>query len=937
MNKIYRTIWNVARQCVIVAGELARGHQGKKRSDVGSSAELMLSIPNESKRFAQTILTCAILAAFAPVTLAAVDYSVESEIFTGTPIRIVGGKFVGDESFLDYPAQEQLKNNFFNNEKGYAIYANDGVTGYEASVSGSGHSYTFEIASNSKVYARGSSESASSSPQGGLEVLPQMLNKGYLRADAGEYGLFGVYIHRSLTNENELLVVGGSKISDGYGLKVVYGLSNAENAKATFRDANAAFVGNGFTNDGTVITEAYDKYNVLSVEGNFQNKGTVIAKAPVKFANVISVGKRFTNNGTVIVEGGDIRLKTGSFINDGTLRLENEGRIVAPTFESRGDVFLGDGTITVDTFNSNGQDKIDIQGGLLSVKKNGWNSGDIKLESGRISCNGTFTNGGTITVYDGSIRGVENRAKIILANHNPDYAYSNPLEIRQLQPSARVEAPLATFINYRDWHNSTTNRYEFPDTASCKAYHDDNGTIRSDSVSLSAFATGTEFSPRFGEDSLFKNANLQAGVWVVSDTDYSLEAQQQIIEGYKNAYRERYGKDSDLKIEFKGTGTKDLTCRENVFNVENLNTFVKSGYKDYTLPYRFDSDKSEIVIGGTGADIEEGFGVNQIRDTKKITVQDHRKLVLVGDGLDARMQNLVSGLVVLDDSTLQFGYRSLTALSRGGIISKLVMNNDSLLNVEGALRINEQPLVEYHVKDLSGSGAINVVSGNLLIEKLHDANIHRIDLLENQLVGVSKENLTQLTLKGDDSAVIGDIRNSEYGIVTLEGIKSVGSIDNAGTFNIETALEFAGGSLRTPLITSFGDKAKLTLKTPTLKGGDVEGAVALKNDSGSTVEIKDANLWSGARAAAVENNAGMKITNAAVYGREGQAAIVNRENGNLTIDNFQWQSSEPSSVALLNKGTAEVFPSTDYGLTPSNLNTESSTFCRKTKRPQSTD
>lgn len=385
MNKIYRTIWNVARQCVMVVNEkTCTGHQSA--GGAASSPDTVETHHAFSGRL--TALAVGVMTALSsPVW--AVDlngYTNNGEIFTihvGETYyaSVTSGPDYGYQQWTTPDGKEPLLENYGTIKVGTkGVRARGGkVVNYglwesqkHATLFGADAPSTdfahFENCADATFHANGADsyglETMTASARGqvfkndgkvfanggykngvGLEILDLIDSRtgniliegklhntstGRLEAKGGGSSAYGLYVHdgAELVNDGEMVVTGGGT-TDSYGLKMtddtVWTNNGTVTATRTFKDSSGVISAGKFVNNGRfeLINNA-DKNDLANPTASFTDM--VIA----------GTGQVDVNNAVLKVTG------TEGLVSDGILNLNAGSMLSASVLHNKGTLTFAD-------------------------------------------------------------------------------------------------------------------------------------------------------------------------------------------------------------------------------------------------------------------------------------------------------------------------------------------------------------------------------------------------------------------------------------------------------------------------------------------------------------------------------------------------------------------------------------------------------------------
>ena len=648
---------------------------------------------------------------------------------------------------------------------------------------------------------------------------------------------FGMLIERSGSNHNEM--VGTHDAAAGI---VVWDKLGSNNMPVFTNESGGVIKALGDGTSSDVPDVLFQWSTLLNAQGGqaiVQNAGFLQAY-------------QITNFGDVTLENG--RLDATRFQNreTGRLMIGEGNRFSCSTLTNRGYVEGAfDGEMTIENTK---EGHIVVTGGMVSGSLTNeqyaaYDGPVFELRNGAYANFRQFTNtSGTFKALETPSRqiftgngSIVNNGSIYLKTFIRD-AVSPTINYRQQSKYATLAGNLELFFDWRNREGQLT----------ADGYTNDryvvgyNADGHRDGLDLSAFATGEVFEGTLDDNTIStfirKNAGyISQGRFLITDTTWSPQAQEQIREAFQSFLYYR-----DIRIEFAGTGDRELLCRDNVFNVVNTNAFIKSGYEGATLPFAFRSDVADLTIGGIGSNWEGSIGFESISGLNSVTVKDGKRLIVYGSDLTSGSP-LLTGEVHLDGGTLQLGLAELVdSTARNGYLDFVEMKNHADLVVDGRNNVGGQVGQSdlYEVKKLTGSGSLALHQGRLTIGA---------DSLDLERVNVTESG--NLTLTGQFNA---EEFSLDKGTAFLDGSYGIGFLSNRGgdlTLEGKVALEgieFEKGSLTlaadAPLtmtamggtegvrIGGEGDAALLTNKSEwRISAGTLENAVGIHVAQGGTL------------------------------------------------------------------------------------------------------
>lgn len=885
MNKIFKTIWNVTRQCVVVANENVHS-QVKQKGGANKQKRTFNQVTD--RVFSVRLLTCAVLATLSTGGLASItsdDHFDGNEIIpSGLPVNHY--IFKSPEGYCILPDKYQNPmtiKDFAKVLEGVAVYVE----------SGNKHTY-------------------------GIKIGNQLNNQGYMRIKGGrDTNTTGLYTE-NLYNYGELVIGGGV-----YGKNIHVNQKTENNGTMRFTRGGENIFNGEFTSAG---------YLILDQQANVTFNNTVYAHSLVmdRYSQINHLPRLDIGQELSITAG---TLKTSNLSIYGKADITSGSIVNSRIFES------GSPSTIIN---------ICDKGTILYTLK-GVNQGSINVTNdgsfeagGAYNISDPFVNKGTITVNGGTFRGSDqankfiNEGNIIIETVKASHRDAVSVDgfITQTKAEAVFKAPLESLVNYKK--GNSTNSDNQPLTSSCLAL---NASSQMVDVDLSAFATGELFVPKLSsEDAATFLPYLSGGTLIINESNYTLEAQQQIKDGLFAAGLGSQGEGSpSINIQFTGVGDKDFMVKENLFTVENTNKFVQSGYAGYVLPFKFISDKSEIVIGGKGADITESFGYKNISNVDKIVIRENKMLTLLDAGY--YNYNLTDADIIVENGTLQLGTTaSMDNMRAAGKIKNVELQNGSKL-----LSNSESHYIsDYRIENIHGDGVINA-NAVLTIENLSGKfdinNNYRLTVNNAKDATINNINASvgKLTVVASNNVDIGNISNTgTTAKVKLEGINSFGAISNVGTTEIILAegnnqtintqntisnngilsitgqLEVMPNQQTGALIHNQDKDATMSLDQTTIYGGQVAGAIGIKNDIDAELSIQTAELFGG-MGVAIENGGIFNLKHATLHASETSPIIKNLVGGQLTANQLHWSDTEKGGTSILNYGNLELQASPIYG------------------------
>ena len=939
MNKIYRTIWNVARQCMMVVNEVTTRGRASSRKH----AWTVVGGRGTSSFFMTTVAT-AVSMMFAPC-LQAQTVSVLEPLLeyvrktTGLDPTVYEGSICTQQGFGSTVMYGHV------GSEGYS--ARDYINAGTVFVS-TDHRGEFGCAAGFSSYGTTTNTGkwhtyATSAISSSFENLNNN-DKGYIEARGGDFfqGV-GARVRGNLINGVDAVIkaYGGSNFSHGF----VVGRDKT-NAKRTFENRGSVYGYGGSTiqSYGMLIERSANNYGVM-VGTHGAAPGIAVTDKLTDGFNLpqltIEAGGVLTalGNGT-LSEVPDVLLENGSALlvaQGGKTLVQNAGFLQTQNITNFGEIILESGRLQAGKIENRENGRVVIKDGhqlsCSSLINKGYfegyfddkrqyieniKDGHVIVKGGKVSGqlinkvdfsevgplfelkNGAYTAFSKFTNQGGTFRALETPSRPIftssgeIINHGQIYleTFIRDAIAPKVDFSQGYSGLLAGNLElFFDWRNRK-------DQWTADGYTNDryivgyNAAGHQDGLDLTAFATGDVFAGTLNGETLerwYRKNNRNIGRILITDKDWSPKAQEQIREAFKKL-------NPEVKLEFAGTGDRELFCRDNVFNVANTNAFIKSGYDGATLPFAFNSDVVDLTMGGVGANWEGSIGFQSISGLNSLTIKDGKRLIVYGSDVLSDGP-LVTGNVRVDAGVLQLGLPKLVdSTARNGYLDHVELMNQGKLVVEARRNVNGQPQQsdQYEVKRLTGEGSLELRQGRLTIGA---------DALDLESIHVADGG--DLSLRGQFSA---SELSLEKGTAVLGGRYDIGSaVSRGGDLTFEGEITGLGG------IDLVEGTVRLAATAPvvmTAQGASTSVSIGGEGKSARLTNTSDWQMTAGALGSAV-----------GIHVREG-GELLNE--GTVTVQASVAAHGIVNDAVITNEGTFKISGSGTNGV--GLVNNLSSTF-----------
>ena len=532
------------------------------------------------------------------------------------------------------------------------------------------------------------------------DILVQ--NKGQFIAHNGSQGLTSTVVI-----ENTLILEPGSTLENYKSL--VVGASRE----------NYVAVGNTVTFDHATVTE-----NMTLA----QEQGTInVAGDGYVFADFSQTGGVFNNNGDVTFNGA--LLDAGSFINTGSVSFSGDST-VNKVIEGNGAVNIIGGTFVTDHF-ENGS--VSIQDGVTTINQltgtvhHTMTGGELHIETGEIF-------GSLGVMGDGEL---------------------NVIGLNATTPET-IRTELTEFFK--------------------------------------------KYVPGFVKENLDQYASFTGGK-IVLKVDSLTENQETDL---KNAFKETFGDATQIVFEGNISGVS----KNDVLNVAKVNElYEKAGLQDVIYVDRaLEGEGTDVVIGNDG--VKNSTGFTSVNDAKSITVKDAKNLVLIGNKDN---MNMTGGKVITaegDGSKITLGTLGLAeGADYSGVLAEAILSGGAGLDV-----VNGTYTVSSIEAKKSANSNIHVATtGTLLSERvvLNDSATLKNEgkltinggLQATGSVGATVTNESGATMtvteastmfgtftnRGqatlDDFTITGEFTNGQDATIDMNKLTVTGDLNNYGNLN----------------------------------------------------------------------------------------------------------------------------------------------------------
>ena len=691
-----------------------------------------------------------------------------------------------------------------------------------------------------------------------LEINSKFINNGFVRNEK-RITINGIFINKKLTsqllnklNKNAILIFNKTSKFYNYGELLNINTGAIHVHTNIFENYNkiSTFVTSAFYIYDSIINKGTNSPNIHGVDltgitGTIINTDSIIIKPNSKLVNKGIIQNSFSNaeilNKGTIYNSNQIKISGGiiendsTILNNGTIEIENIGKINNKNYGNIEN--LADGTFT-------------ITSGEL-----------INLNQAKFKNNNEFTNNslGTIRIKDSSIftnnSRLNNTGKIYdsyIFNNNLGAELNNNAGGRLYHDSILINN--GTFINYGILNSTDsamfTNNYIFKNWLGATFTNQTPLTIQNTFINYGEIFSDSILIVKSSHT--FKNYNK-----VRLRGTSKLVANGKLINYEKNVNND----DVDLSND---SGLITITTNAKLTNNNSL-----SENRGYIISDNEFTNDSTFTNSGTitlNHDVSGGKTVGGLI-TNNATFNNSGDIIVFGNGKisNSKIINHTNGTITLNGNSTS-------------ILSKLGNHAaTSVLNIESALNIKEFGKIHNKI-----SAIINLKKNTLTNEGLitidNNTTFNNESTLDNkkklEIKGILK-NDKNITNTGDIVNTNGIINANTGTITNKNNIYNYDSIVNNGIININDTTD--GGVIFNYKTFNNNNGAKLNIYDSFVnmeKGASNLHSVTTTNDSGTLTNIGTININTGL----LENKGRLISKNYAIVTISGSGTLTNKKN-----------------------------------------------------------
>ena len=766
MNKVYKTVWNALRHCLVVVSEATKSASQRGSTSYANGSEVGVSSPMKSVGFKHSKLALNIVACFFSLlsvnSLAADWYPWATDEWmvpssanstydnfywtynsgAASPSFILGGahhssvnvgtmNILGDFVMTYGPASYLLaEGNFRSYAKGTLNIGGDAHIENGATLTGTGpiQSPTLEavLNVNGTVYLKNGGKLSGGSSKGSTSTVNFDINQLMIgdkstfitgNGPSGTFTFTGNFNNITVQSGGTFTAHNGSK-----GLKSTVVINNSLNLNSGSNLINYSGLVVGSNRDNYVIvgnTVTFDHATVTENMKLAQEQGTInLTGSGYVFADFSQTGGVFNNNGDVTFNGAS--LDAGQFINTGSISF-NGTSVVNKIIEGTGAVNIIGGNFATDHFESG---TVNILNGVATL--NSLNEGVRHTMSG-----GELHTG--INEIFGSL-GVMGNGEL------------NVISLGATMPE--------------DIRTTMTEFFK-------------------------------KYVPGFVKENLGQYVSITGGKVVVNGTGLT-ETQRDDL---TSAFKETFGDATQIVFEGNISGVS----KNDVLNVAKVNElYEKAGLQDVIYVDRaLEGEGTDVVIGNDG--VKNSTGFTSVNDAKSITVKDAKNLVLIGNKENMDMTGGKAITAQGEGSKVTLGTLGLAeGADYSGTLAQIILKGGAGLDVvNGTYNVDELEARE------STKSNINIAKTGKLTGKglrLYDGSTFvnsGTAEFSGSLQGTLSARFTNeigatATIKGD-STFSGNFAN--YGKMTMGDLDMTGSFTNGEGATIDMNTLVLAGDL----------------------------------------------------------------------------------------------------------------------------------------------